>query len=154
MKAARLATVALVLWGLTVLVVGVAFYRSHRTARGGADPRVVIALPAEGRDALLAEMRMMLGSVNEILAASGARDTAAMRVAASASGMAAAADPKLAQYLPAGFLQLGMITHMRFDSLAAAIAAGAPRDTVTAHLARITAGCTSCHVAYRLAVRQ
>lgn len=150
MRPGRLATAALILWGFTVLVVGVAFYHSHRATHASADPRSVIALPSVTRDSVLAEMRAMLASVHAILSASARGDTAALRAAAAASGTAQPI-ATLGANLPAAFRSRAAETRGLFDSLAAAVAAGAPRDTVMAHLARLTAGCTACHVAYRLA---
>jgi cytochrome c556 len=152
MKAGRLAIAALVLWGVTVVVVGVTFYRSHRTTHASADSRTVLALPSATRDSVLAEMRAMLASVHEILSAAARGDTAALRAAAQASGQAQAM-ATLGADLPAAFRSRAIETHSAFDSVAAAVAEGAPRDTVTARLARLTAGCTSCHVAYRLVGR-
>lgn len=152
MKSGRLAIAALVLWGVTVVVVGVTFYRSHRTTHASADARAVIALPNATRDSVLAEMRAMLASVNEILGASALGDTAALRAAAQASGTAQAV-ATLSGDLPAAFRSRAVATHSLFDSVAAAVAGGAPRDTVTARLARLTAGCTSCHLAYRMVGR-
>ncbi|HET7601202.1 MAG TPA: hypothetical protein VFK09_12970 [Gemmatimonadales bacterium] len=98
-------------------------------------------------------MRTMLASLQGVLKASVAGDTAAMRQAAARSGLAMAADPALEKLLPEGFLRLGMDTHRQFDALAAAIGAGAPRDSVTARLARVAGNCVSCHETYRLEVR-
>lgn len=117
------------------------------------DTRTAVALPATARDAVLAEMRTMLGSLNGVLVAVASSDSNGMRQAAAASGMAMAADPTLERYLPEQFLHFGTNTHMQFDSLAAAIAAGAPRDTAITRLARITANCVSCHTLYRLVLR-
>ncbi len=117
------------------------------------DTRTPITVPIQGRDAVLSEMRAMLGSVSGILDAVSRADTAALRHAATASGMAAAADPSLARYLPEGFLKLGMNTHQQFDSLARVIPSGAWKDTVAAGLARLTTNCVSCHAMYRLEVR-
>jgi hypothetical protein len=152
MRSGRMAIAALVLWAVTVVAVGVTFYRSHRTTHVSADPRAVIALSSPTRDAVLAEMRVMLVSVNEILSAAARGDTAALRAAAAASGTAQAM-ATLGADLPKEFRSRAAGTHSLFDSLAAAVAAGAPRDTVTARLARLTASCTACHVAYRLVAR-
>jgi cytochrome c556 len=54
---------------------------------------------------------------------------------------------------PEAFRRLGMGTHEAFDSLATAIAAGTPRDTVIGRIATITSNCVSCHWMYRLEVR-
>lgn len=118
-----------------------------------ADGRAPIVVPAEVRDKILGEMRTMLGSLNGILVGLSRGDTAAMRQAASAAGMAMAADPALERYLPKNFLQQGMRTHMQFDSLAAAIGAGLGPDSVIARLANVTANCVSCHATYRMTTR-
>lgn len=127
--------------------------RAPSPAAQSNDTRTAIPLPVSGRDAVLAEMRTMLGSMNGILGAITRSDTAAMRQAAAAAGVVMAADPTLEQLLPPDFLRLGMNTHMQFDSLAAAIGAGAPSDTAIARLARITGNCVSCHAMYRLEPR-
>jgi cytochrome c556 len=57
------------------------------------------------------------------------------------------------QARPEAFRRLGMGTHLAFDSLAALVAAGAPRDTVVGRIATITSSCVSCHAMYRLEVR-
>lgn len=119
----------------------------------GTDPRTAVALPIEAQDAVLAEMRTMLGSLNGILGAATRSDSGGMRQAAAASGLVMAADPALEKYLPEQFLLLGTSTHVQFDSLAAAIGSGAPRDTAIARLARITGNCVSCHALYRLVLR-
>jgi cytochrome c556 len=115
----------------------------------GPDMRTAVRIPLEGRDAILTEMRAMLGSVNGVLTALVRDDTTAVRTAAQASGVAMAADPALERYLPAPFLQLGVKTHQQFDSLAAGPAV---KDTVLVRLARITGNCVSCHMVYRLRV--
>jgi len=117
------------------------------------DTRTAIVLPAAGRDAVLAEMRAMLVSVNGVLSAATHSDTAAIRQAAAASGMAMAADPTFEKYLPPEFLKLGLNTHQQWDSLAAASRGPAARDTAIARLARLTSNCDGCHATYRLSVR-
>ncbi len=115
------------------------------------DPRTAVPLTAEQRNGVLVEMRTMLASVNGILGAAARSDTAGIRSAAQASGMAAAADPALEKLLPAQWLQLAMEVHGGFDSLAAGARLG--RDTIVARLGRITTACITCHSIYRLAVR-
>lgn len=152
MKAGRMAVAALVLWALLLAVVGLAFYRAHRATHAAADPRAVIALPRAAHDSVLAEMRAMLASVDQMLSAAARGDTAALRAAALAAGSTDTL-ATLGPELPEEFRRWAAGTHSRFDSLAAAVAAGVPRDSVTTRLARLTAGCTACHVAYRLAPR-
>ena len=119
----------------------------------GADRRQATVVPLQVSEAVRTEMRTMLGSLHGVLTASISGDTAAMRQAATRSGLATAADPALEKVLPEGFLQLGITTHRQFDDLAAAIAAGAPRDSIAVRLARLTGSCVSCHETYRLEVR-
>jgi len=116
-----------------------------------ADGRIAVPLPLEARDAVLAEMRLMLNSVQGVLAGAAQSDTAAIQRAAAASGLVMAADPALEQVLPEGFLQYGMATHRAFDSLAANASAG-PAAAIEG-LAAITGTCVTCHAAYRLEVR-
>jgi cytochrome c556 len=104
-------------------------------------------------DAIRAEMRTMLGSLNGLLEAAARGDTVAMREAATRSGLANAADPALEKLLPEEFLTLGMGTHRQFDELAAALKRGLPADSVFSRLGGITASCVACHSAYRLTAR-
>jgi hypothetical protein len=127
--------------------------RPRAPAQPGADGRQVTHVPLEAREAVRAEMRTMLGSLHDILKASMAGDTSAMREAAARSGLATAADPALEKLLPEGFLQLGVNTHQQFDELAGALATGIPRDSVVGRVVRITGACVSCHATYQLELR-
>lgn len=125
--------------------------------RGGepaatADSRTPLPVPAEAASAVRAEMRTMLSSLQAILVALPARDTTAVRVAATAAGMAAAADAALESLLPEPFLHLGVATHQGFDSLAVSATRGLPTDSIVARLGRVTANCIACHGQYRLVV--
>src|SRR5512143_3295842 len=82
-----------------------------------ADARRPIALPPEAQDAVRAEMNGMLTSLSRILVALPRQDTATIRQAASASGIATAADPTLEKLLPEQFLTWGTQTHGGFDEL-------------------------------------
>ena len=117
------------------------------------DSRQAVTLPPEARDAVLAEMRTMLGSLDGVVSGLARGDSAAIRRAAAASGLATAADPHLEELLPEQFLTWGMATHQQFDSLAASAARGAPADTPLAQLGRITQLCVSCHATYRIALK-
>lgn len=108
----------------------------------------VLLTPAE-RDAVLAEMRLMLGSVSGILHGLAANDRPAIEKAARASGMAMAVDPGLEQKLPRPFLELGMATHRKFDQLADLAKTDAPADEVVRSLADVTTSCVACHAMYR-----
>ena len=138
------------------------------------DPRQAVPVPAARREMILAQMRGFLQSVNGVLNGAMAGDTAQMRAAAAAAGMAAmhrhqmtgggmgpgphagmgqGTGPMMGGGMPPAFMQLGHATHNGFDSLAAAIARGAGRDSALTRLGALTSQCVSCHAAYRLEVR-
>jgi hypothetical protein len=98
---------------------------------------------------VLAEMRVMLGSVSAVLHGLTANDRDAIEKAARASGMTRAVDPALKQKLPPQFLELGMSTHRKFDQLADLARARAPADEVVRSLAGVTTNCVTCHAMYR-----
>lgn len=135
-----------------VLVLACACQRQIPEPPAG-DSRQTISLPPEAREAVLNEMRTMLGSLNGIIGGLAGQDSAAIREAAAASGLATAADPALEKLLPEQFLTWGVETHRRFDALAAAASMGVTADTVLAHLGRITQLCVSCHATYRVMAR-
>ena len=116
------------------------------------DTRQRLVLEPAQRDKILAEMRLMLGSMGGIVQGLAAGDLAAIEKAARASGMVAAADvdPQIEKLLPQQFLELGMQTHKGFDQLADRIKAGGTREDVLTGLARLTGNCVACHATYRL----
>lgn len=123
-----------------------------------ADPdvRTAVVLPAQGRHMVLAEMRGMLISVEGYVAAAAKGDTAGMRAAAQASGMAAARDmdPAMEHRLPAQFLRLGMSTHAAWDSLAADASRGTSTNRSLGRLAVIMKNCVACHAQYRIDIQR
>lgn len=122
---------ARVAWWLLVLLGVACVERRPAPTQSRADGRQITRVPREARDAVRAERRTMLSSLHDIMKGSLAGDTSAMRAAATRSGLANAADPALEKLLPEGFLQLGVNAHQQFDELAAALATGIPRDSVT-----------------------
>lgn len=139
--------------GLTCSLAGACNERRPRTEASGVDGRQRLDLPGEAQEAIRLEMRTMLGSLNDLLAAGARGDTAGMRAAAARSGLATAVDPALERLLPEDFLQLGMGTHRQFDELGAALQRGIPADSLLARLGRLTSGCVACHARYRLVSR-
>lgn len=119
------------------------------------DVRTAVVLSAQGRNLILEEMRGMLSSVQGFVAAAAVGDTAAMRTAAEASGVAAARDmdPAMAHSLPVAFEDLGMSTHMAWDSLALAVGHGTPTNQALAGLGKIMANCVACHTQFRINVQ-
>jgi cytochrome c556 len=147
----RPGVVLLALWTVVNLLMTVRLARPSRPADLSADGRTPIQLPMEARDLVLAEMRTMLGSVQGVLDGAARSDTAAIRTAAAASGLVMAADPLLERVLPKAFLQLGMLTHTAFDTLATHAGSG-PASAIKG-LVGITSSCVACHATYRLEVR-
>lgn len=133
-----------------ILFLSVSGCQRQPPAPESLDVRTAVPLPPEETEAVRAEMRLMLTSLNQLHLALATGDTALGRRAAVASGMGAAEDPALESMLPAEFLRLAVAAHSEFDSLALAISARAPRDTVLTRLARITTNCVACHAIYRL----
>jgi cytochrome c556 len=121
------------------------------------DPRTPVALPADGQQAVLREMRQMLGAVGGALSAAAREDTGAVIAALAPAGSAAAADPALEASLPPTWKELAERTHGGFDSLTAAVRRARTgqglKDTVLVGVARISASCTACHESYRITVR-
>ncbi|MEO5814057.1 MAG: hypothetical protein ABIT20_02140 [Gemmatimonadaceae bacterium] len=131
---------------------GTADARAVASTAPDPDVRTAVVLPAEGRHMVLVEMRGMLTSVQEFISASARGDTAAMRAAAQASGVAAARDmsPAMEQRLPAEFVRLGMSTHAAWDSLATDVSRGGPTGPALGRLGTIMGNCAACHAQFRI----
>ena len=112
--------------------------------------RRTLRLPDAAREAVLAEMRIMLQAVQGVLEAGARGDSAGVRAAARPAGMAMAADPELEALLPADWMALALSTHRAFDSLPAV---GPNATAIAAGVARITSRCNGCHAMYRLESR-
>lgn len=121
------------------------------------DKRTAVPLPAEGQQAVLREMRQMLGVMGGAMLAASKGDTTALLASLKPAGSAAAADPAIEALLPAAWKELAERTHGGFDSLSIAVRrTGDPKllkDTVLVRLAQISGACTSCHETFRVTVR-
>lgn len=121
------------------------------------DPRTPVALPADGQQAVLREMRHMLAAIGSALSAAAREDTGAVIAALAPAVSAAAADPALETLLPASWKELAERTHGGFDSLTAAVRGARTgselKDTVLVGVARISGSCTACHETFRLTLR-
>lgn len=119
------------------------------------DERTAIAVDARTRQAVLNEMRTMLTAVQGIVGGVAEWDTAAIRLAAHSGGMAAAseAEPEVEAQLGHEFVQLGLSTHLSFDSLAADVARTSDRAIVLRRLATVMGNCVGCHSQWRLVVK-
>lgn len=147
---ANLGLIALIVWALSVVLLGYFFVRGWTSA--ASDQRTAIHLAPAERDLVLGEMRQMLHSVHNLVTGLSAGDAKIMEQAARASGMAMAADanPLLMAKLPLDFKRQGLSVHRDFDSLAEKIAGGADQATVLREFTGITARCVGCHTSYRL----
>ena len=125
-------------------------------SQASLDKRTPVPLPAEGQQAVLGEMRLMLAAMGGAMAGAASNDTAALLAALLPAGSAAAADPSLEASLPPAWRELAERTHGGFDSLAAAvrrIRGEALKDTVLVRLAQLSGSCTSCHETFRVTLR-
>lgn len=119
------------------------------------DERTAVTVTEATRLAVLAEMRTMLNAVQGIVGGAATWDTAAIRAAATSAGIAAAseANPDVEAQLGQDFVQLGMRTHVAFDSLAADVTLGKDREAVLKRLATVMGNCVGCHNQWRLVVQ-
>lgn len=136
---------------------GVSHQPAADTHKETSDKRAAVALPADGQQAVLHEMRQMLGAMGGTMAAAARGDTAALFAALKPAGSAVAADHAVEELLPMEWKELAERTHGAFDSLAtAARRARSPqalKDTVLIRLAQVSGSCTACHDMYRVVVR-
>ena len=150
-----------VVLALTGLLASLACDSAKNAKSAGAlsvtDPRTPVALPPDGQQAVLREMRQMLGAIGGALSAAAREDTTAVLAALAPAGSAAAADPALEALLPATWKELAERTHGGFDTLAAAVRRARTgrdvKDSVLVGVARVSGSCTACHEAFRITVR-
>jgi cytochrome c556 len=144
--------IAMLLWLMTLAVGAWLFVRGW--TRPGSDGRTEILLAPAERDQILAEMRLLLKTVDGILRGLGDaeidRRVLAMIAREAGMGMAADVEPTIMAKLPLPFKQLGMSIHKDMDALADAIAEGATTQEIVRRLSDMTARCTACHEMYRL----
>ncbi len=154
MERSKVGTAAIALWIVTIAAAALVWYTgrvaadAHRSAASALDARAPLVLPYEAREAVLSGMRGMMASLHGVMISCARGDTEGIRRAARQSGAAMAAGPGLTARLPAAYLRLSDEAHRRFDAVADA--AGAPKDTVAARMARVTTVCVTCHASFRL----
>jgi hypothetical protein len=151
-----LCTVAVVLWGVTLVAAGWFFVKGWTTK--GTDGRTEILLAPAERDQILAEMRQLLKGVDAVVRglSESQPDRKSMEDAARAVGMKMAADtsPAIMAKLPLPFKQLGMSIHKDMDALADAIVQQETPQQILQRVASMTARCTTCHDLYRFSLGQ
>jgi hypothetical protein len=154
MTGKRLALLAIALWAITIVGLASQFI-GGRTAPSD-DGRTAVVLSPSERDFVLAEMRLLLQSVQGVVAGVAAGDMQKVEKAARAAGAAAPrqAPVELMMHLPLGFKKTGMGVHNAFDKLADAASAGASGDEVLSQLSNQLNTCVGCHAGYKLVSEQ
>lgn len=110
-------------------------------------------LPEE-REYVLLRMRANLVSMHRILEAAARDDMPAVARLAGAEGSAPFITqemPSLRGVIPPPWTQLGKLLHAEMGELARAAEGDLPRSELPARLAKVSAGCVSCHNTYRIA---
>lgn len=150
MKSNKLATIALLLWAVTIAVFVWFFIRGNTTA--GNEGRTAIVLQTGERDLVLSEMRGLLSATQGVLEGAAQSDMKLVSKAASAAGMASAADvnPLLMAKLPVDFKSLGMSVHRDMDAIAKAAEAGTPTTEILKMTSNTLTKCVACHSIWQL----
>ncbi len=149
-----LATVAILLWVVTALAAGFFFVKGR--AISSPDGRTAVLLSRTERDFVLAEMRMMLASVQEITQALSQADYArAAQAARSASRHDAARIPiGLMAKMPLEFRSAGRSMHEGFDDMANAMEQRGALPDLYGKLADQLGACVGCHASYKIELEQ
>jgi len=149
MKPNSLASIALLLWAVTIAVFAWFFIRGNTAA--GTDGRTTIVLQANERDFVLSEMRGLLSATQGIIDGVSQGDMQRVIKSSKAAGMAGAADanPALMAKLPIEFKLLGMSVHHDMDEIAKAAEAGMPAPTILKMASTTLAKCVACHTAWQ-----
>ncbi len=150
MKGRTLALVSLVLWGLTIVVGGVMFFRG--STKELPDQRKEIQVTPAERELVLKEMRSILASVNGVVTGLSQKDMKKVEESARSAGMIMAVEENagLIAKLPFEFKEMGLGLHRGFDELADATKKGATQEEILQRMAGLTARCNGCHDFYRV----
>jgi len=149
---------AATLWAGTVIAQDSPPAQHHHHAGAHAeDTRVLVELPAPLRAHMLANMRMHVSALNEIMAAlaNGQEDKAAhiAEWQLGLSSLKAHKASELGKYMPEDMRTIGGEMHRAASRFAlAAQDAGVTDDLrpALAALAKVTAQCVACHARYRV----
>jgi hypothetical protein len=150
MKSNKLASIALMLWVITIGVFAWFFIRGNTAA--GTDGRTAIVLQTGERDLVLSEMRGLLSAIQGVLEGANQGDMQHIIKASRAAGMAGAADvnPALMAKLPMEFKSLGMSVHHDMDEMAKAAEGGVTAPEILKMAANTLTKCVACHSAWQL----
>lgn len=150
MKTNKIATVALLLWFITIAIFAWYFIRGNITS--GTDSRAAVVLKTSEREFILAEMRGLLSATQEIMDAANQGDLPRIIKISNSVGMGSAADvnPALMAKLPIEFKMLGMSVHHDMDQIAEAAKNGIQAPEIQKMLAGTLSKCVACHSAWQL----
>lgn len=150
MKSNKIATIALLLWVVTIAVFAWFFIRGNTTA--GTDGRIAVVLQSGERDFVMREMRGLLAATQEIMEGASQGDTQRIVKAARSAGMAGAADvnPALMTKLPIEFKKLAMGMHGDMDEIAKAGEGGKPVLELLKMTSNALTKCVACHSAWQI----
>jgi hypothetical protein len=137
---------------LAVISAFTAATMTSTTLHAGKDERNLLALTADQKTAVRAEMRKLLVSVSEILSALNEKNMAGVEAAARKSGMimVGQVEVSLKEKLTPGFMKLGKSVHVGFDQIADAARDKESQEKIIELLAQQTNRCTTCHAAFGL----
>lgn len=150
MKFNKLASIALMLWVITIAVFAWFFVRGNTAT--GTDGRTAVVLQAVERDLILAEMRGMLSATQGILEGANQGDMQRIIKNARSAGMSSAADvnPALMAKLPIEFKSLGLSVHREMDEIAKAAEGGTAAPEILKMVSNTLTKCVACHSAWQL----
>ncbi|MFW6020962.1 MAG: hypothetical protein ACOCPR_02610 [Guyparkeria sp.] len=120
-------------------------------AASGGDSRVDLGFTPEEKATFLADMRLMLGSVQGILRGISEEDREAIAQAAKVSGnrMARETPASIRDKTPPEFKAIGGPMHMTFEEIAIR-AETDPLEDITAMTAEAMNQCMACHAKFRV----
>lgn len=147
--------ISLVLWLVTVLIIGVYVIRGGAVQQApGA--RNAIILSHDDRALVLEEMRAMLAATQQITDGVARNDRMQIIAAAKGAGMGSAIDldPNFLSKLPLEFKTLGFSMHSDMDAISKAAEKQVPLPEISGMLAATLTKCVACHGAWELKLKE
>jgi len=150
LKINKIASIALILWLITIAIFAWFFIRGNTTR--GTDSRTAVVLKTSEREFILAEMRGLLSATQGIMDASNQGDLQRIIKISKSVGMGSAADvnPALMEKLPIEFKRLGMSVHHDMDQIAEAAGQVTQVPEIQRMLSNSLLKCVACHSAWQL----
>jgi cytochrome c556 len=140
---------------LTRAAIVIAFVAGLAVPARGEDPRTAIRLPADVREAFLAEMRRHMDSLDDVLVRLAAADFKGA-AATAREELVPGSGKGFGRFLPIDFRELGLGMHRAAADFAvvadkaAAPPTAAEWQATIAALQAVSAQCRACHGAFRV----